>query len=290
MREDLPLARTTKARTDAQTIATAVNTYRVTCGALPESIEALVTQTTVGGAPCGPVLGSIPAPPTGWSPYVYARQGDSSPSPRAETGSPSPRPRRPHDRGDPSSFRGRRGGGARRGSPRRAAAPRRRSPPARRTRSCSRTWSRPTASWSDQGVLDGYGHVSARHDRDAGRFLMSRSLAPRAGDRGRRARVRSRQRAGRGGRTDELPRAVHPRRDLSARARRARDRPQSLALGDPVRVTGAPLRPLYHMSAFLAGGVPVWDIHDRGGRLRHAGPHPALGDPSPRPSARARWC
>ncbi|HWP77822.1 MAG TPA: hypothetical protein VNU03_25095, partial [Methylomirabilota bacterium] len=23
----------------------------------------------------------------------------------------------------------------------------------------------------DQGVLDGYGHVSARHDRDAGRFL-----------------------------------------------------------------------------------------------------------------------
>ncbi|HWO03767.1 MAG TPA: hypothetical protein VNQ54_03175, partial [Methylomirabilota bacterium] len=30
----------------------------------------------------------------------------------------------------------------------------------------------------DQGVLDGYGHVSARHDRDAGRLLMSRSLAP----------------------------------------------------------------------------------------------------------------
>ena len=27
-------------------------------------------------------------------------------------------------------------------------------------------------------MLDGYGHVSARHDRDAGRFLMSRSLAP----------------------------------------------------------------------------------------------------------------
>ena len=77
VREDLPLARTTKARTDAQTIATAVNTYRVTCGALPESLEALVTQTTVGGTPCGPVLGSIPAPPAGWSAYVYTRQGDS---------------------------------------------------------------------------------------------------------------------------------------------------------------------------------------------------------------------
>ena len=77
VREDLPLARTTKARTDAQTIATAVSTYRVTCGALPDSLEALVTQTTVGGVPCGPVLGSIPTPPTGWSAYVYARQGDS---------------------------------------------------------------------------------------------------------------------------------------------------------------------------------------------------------------------
>jgi hypothetical protein len=54
-----------------------VNTYRVTCGALPESLEALVTQTTVGGTPCGPVLGSIPTPPTGWSAYVYTRQGDS---------------------------------------------------------------------------------------------------------------------------------------------------------------------------------------------------------------------
>src|SRR5262245_23418973 len=29
-----------------------------------------------------------------------------------------------------------------------------------------------------QGVLDGYGHVSVRHDRDANRYLMSRSIAP----------------------------------------------------------------------------------------------------------------
>ena len=77
VREDLPMARTTKARTDVQTIATAVNTYRASCGGtLPESLEALTTQTVVGGAPCGPVLGSIPAPPAGWTAYVYTRQGD----------------------------------------------------------------------------------------------------------------------------------------------------------------------------------------------------------------------
>jgi hypothetical protein len=76
VREDLPMARTTKARADVQTIATAVNTYRASCGTLPESLDALTTQTTVSGAPCGPVLGSLPAPPTGWSAYEYARDGD----------------------------------------------------------------------------------------------------------------------------------------------------------------------------------------------------------------------
>jgi Type II secretion system (T2SS), protein G len=77
VREDLPMARATKARTDVQIIATAVNTYRVTCGELPESLQALTTQSVVSGAPCGPVLGSIPAPPTGWSAYVYTRQGET---------------------------------------------------------------------------------------------------------------------------------------------------------------------------------------------------------------------
>ena len=94
VREDLPLARTTKARTDAQTIATAVNTYRVTCGALPESLEALVTQTTVGGASCGPVLGSIPRRPPGGPRTCTRGRATRSPSRRPETGKPSPRPRR----------------------------------------------------------------------------------------------------------------------------------------------------------------------------------------------------
>ena len=49
VREDLPMARTTKARSDAQAIATAVNTYRASCGGtLPESLEALTTQTDGG--------------------------------------------------------------------------------------------------------------------------------------------------------------------------------------------------------------------------------------------------
>ena len=31
---------------------------------------------------------------------------------------------------------------------------------------------------ADQGVLDGFGHVSARHDKDPSYFLLARSMAP----------------------------------------------------------------------------------------------------------------
>src|SRR3984957_7407084 len=30
----------------------------------------------------------------------------------------------------------------------------------------------------DQGVVDGFGHVSARHDKDPSRYLLARSMAP----------------------------------------------------------------------------------------------------------------
>ena len=30
----------------------------------------------------------------------------------------------------------------------------------------------------DQGVVDGFGHVSARHDKDPNRYLLARSMAP----------------------------------------------------------------------------------------------------------------
>jgi len=46
----------------------------------------------------------------------------------------------------------------------------------------------------------------------------------------------------------------------------------------PFGATGAPLRPLYHMSAFLSGGVPVWDIgRAAGGATDMLVRTPALG-------------
>jgi hypothetical protein len=73
--KDLPAARVTKARADVQQIAAAVRLYQASFGGLPVTLEALTQAQTSGGVTSGPVLGSIPAPPAGWSAYHYARQG-----------------------------------------------------------------------------------------------------------------------------------------------------------------------------------------------------------------------
>jgi len=118
---------------------------------------------------------------------------------------------------------------------------------------------------ADQGVLDGYGHVSVRHDRDPNRYLMSRSLAPAlvtAGDIMEwdldSAPVDAR------GRTGFIERFIH--------GEIYKARPDVLAVVHhhspsviPFGVTTAPLKPLYHMSAFLGDGVPVFDIKTAAG-------------------------
>jgi hypothetical protein len=74
--EDLPAARVTKARADAQAVASAVRQYQATFGALPESIEDLTEARTASGVTGGPFLARVPTPPTGFTPYQYAKQGE----------------------------------------------------------------------------------------------------------------------------------------------------------------------------------------------------------------------
>lgn len=130
---------------------------------------------------------------------------------------------------------------------------------------------------ADQGVLDGYGHVSARHDRDPARFLMSRSLAPELvtaadimeyGHDSEPVDPR--------GRSSYLERFIH------GEIYRARPDVQAVVHSHspsviPFGVTGVPLRPLFHMSAFLADGAPVWDIRAAAGDTDMLVRTPALG-------------
>jgi type II secretory pathway pseudopilin PulG len=76
--EDLPAARATKAKADAQAIVSAVRQYQTTFGTLPESIQDLTEAGTVSGVSGGPFLAKVPTPPTGWTAYQYAKQGDTT--------------------------------------------------------------------------------------------------------------------------------------------------------------------------------------------------------------------
>jgi len=117
----------------------------------------------------------------------------------------------------------------------------------------------------DQGVVDGYGHVSVRHDRAAERYLMSRSLAPELVT---AADIMEYD-------LDSVPvdprgRALYLERFIHGEIYRVRPDVRAIVHNHspsviPFGVTGVPLRPLYHMSAFLWPGVPVFEIRNAGG-------------------------
>ena len=110
------------------------------------------------------------------------------------------------------------------------------------------------------GVVDAFGHVSARDPANPQHFLMSRSLAP--------AMVTTddiMEFDQDGNAVDARGRQVFLERFIHAEIYRAR--PDVMAVVHahspgvvPFSVSKTPLRPLFHNTAFLAAGVPVWDI------------------------------
>ena len=116
-----------------------------------------------------------------------------------------------------------------------------------------------------EGVVDGFGHVSVRDEKDPERFLLSRSLAP--------GRVRARDIMEFGldgeplnarGRKPYLERTIH--------SEIYRARPDVMAVVHnhspaliPFGITGTPLRPVFHMSGFLGSATPIFEIREAGG-------------------------
>ena len=111
-----------------------------------------------------------------------------------------------------------------------------------------------------EGVFDAYGHVSVRHPGNPSRYLLSRSLAP--------ALVTA---------TDIIEydldsTAVAANVEVSVLERfihgeiyKARPDVNAVVHSHsptviPFGITEVPLKPVFHMAAFLYRGVPVWDI------------------------------
>ncbi len=109
------------------------------------------------------------------------------------------------------------------------------------------------------GVLDAYGHVSARSDRNPEHFVMSRSLAP--------SLVTAADLMEHGPDSEPIAddRKAYLERFLHGEI--FRQRPDVMAIVHshadaviPFGVTKGKLRPVYHMASFLWSGVPVFDI------------------------------
>ena len=111
-----------------------------------------------------------------------------------------------------------------------------------------------------QGVLDAYGHISARSDGKPGHFVMSRSLAP--------ALVTAADMMELGPDSEPLPgetRKGFLERYIHGEIYRVRPDVKAIVHSHspsviPFGVTQARLRPVYHMAGFLWSGAPVFDI------------------------------
>jgi ribulose-5-phosphate 4-epimerase/fuculose-1-phosphate aldolase len=114
---------------------------------------------------------------------------------------------------------------------------------------------------SNEGVVDGFGHVSVRHDSAAGVFLLARSMAP-----GLVTAADIMQFGEDGGdrRTAYVERYIHSEIYKALPQVQAVVHSHSPAV-IPFGVTAAKLRPIYHMSSFLGRDVPVFEIRDTGG-------------------------
>jgi HCOMODA/2-hydroxy-3-carboxy-muconic semialdehyde decarboxylase len=114
---------------------------------------------------------------------------------------------------------------------------------------------------ADQGVVDGFGHVSVRDPTDPNKFYLARSMAPELVTTADVLEHDLDGNAPTAGNTKlYLERFIH--------AEIYRARPDVNAIVHchapdliPFAATGIALRPLYHMSSFLGSGVPVFDIH-----------------------------
>lgn len=127
-------------------------------------------------------------------------------------------------------------------------------------------------------VVDAFGHVSVRHDKDPKRYLMSRHLAPALVGLGDIV-------------TFDLDSTAIDRDDVRFYSERYihgeiyKARPEVISVVHchsplliPFAATKAELKPLYHISSFLGAGVALFEIRDAVGMSDMLVRTPELGE------------
>jgi HCOMODA/2-hydroxy-3-carboxy-muconic semialdehyde decarboxylase len=121
---------------------------------------------------------------------------------------------------------------------------------------------------ADHNLLDGWGHVSVRHNKDPNRYLMARGMSA---DMVTAKDMVEFDLDSRPVDTHGLPMsALFTERYIHGEIYKHRPdvvavvhthAPSIIPFGD----TKVPLRPMYHRAAFIAFGVPVFEIRDKAG-------------------------
>jgi HCOMODA/2-hydroxy-3-carboxy-muconic semialdehyde decarboxylase len=109
---------------------------------------------------------------------------------------------------------------------------------------------------ADQGILDAMGHVSVRHNRDPNRFLMARALAPELVTANDIMEFDLDSNP-----VEARDRRMYRERFIHGEIYKARADVKAVVHNHspaviPFGVACVPLRPAYHMAAFIAEGVP----------------------------------
>ncbi len=130
---------------------------------------------------------------------------------------------------------------------------------------------------SNEGVVDAYGHVSVRDDRNPNHYFLARHVAAATVTAADIIEYDLDTNPVGGSHADGYSeRFIH--------GEIYKSRPDVMAIVHfhapeviPFGVTGVPLRPVFHMAAFLGEGVPVFEIRDSGGVTDMLIRTPALG-------------
>jgi HCOMODA/2-hydroxy-3-carboxy-muconic semialdehyde decarboxylase len=117
----------------------------------------------------------------------------------------------------------------------------------------------------DLGVVDGFGHVSVRHDRHPDRFLLARNMAPAL------VRAEDVMTFALDGTALDDSRQPYLERFIHGSIYRARPDVGAVVHSHSASVIpfgvvpSVPLRPVFHMASFLRGPAPVFEIRDAAG-------------------------
>ena len=120
---------------------------------------------------------------------------------------------------------------------------------------------------SHEGIIDAFGHVSMRHPTKPDRYLISRSRSPEVVEASDIYEYTLDSEP-----VTPLPNGIRGYGELVIHGEIYKARPDVKAVVHshspsviPFGVSQTPLRPLYHMSGFLGGEVPVFDIRQAAG-------------------------